>query len=62
VDEAYKKTKEILLNHKEELTQVAELLLKKEVIFKEDIEQILGKRPESSMSVELKTPEQVTGV
>lgn len=62
VEEAYKKTKEILLDHKEELTQVAELLLKKEVIFKEDIEQILGKRPESSMSVELKTPEQVTGV
>ncbi len=61
VEEAYKQTKEILLNHKEELKQIAELLLQKEVVFKEDLEKILGKRPESSMSVELKTSPQITG-
>lgn len=44
VSEAYRRTKEILQQNKESLTKVAGLLLKKEVIFKEDLESILGKR------------------
>lgn len=41
---SYEKTKLILLEHKEELVQLAQLLLKKEVVEKEDLEEILGKR------------------
>ncbi|MCU0361444.1 MAG: ATP-dependent zinc metalloprotease FtsH [Bacteroidia bacterium] len=44
-DVAYAKTKRILLNNKEKLTTLAEKLLEKEVIFKEDLEDIFGKRP-----------------
>jgi cell division protease FtsH len=44
IDEAYAKTKELLLRHKDQLTAVATRLLEKEVIFKEDLEQIFGKR------------------
>jgi cell division protease FtsH len=42
---AYIKTKELIKAHKAQLTQLAEQLLDKEVIFKEDLERILGKRP-----------------
>ena len=44
VSDAYEKTKALLLQYKNELQQVAGLLLKKEVLFKEDLEIILGKR------------------
>lgn len=44
-DIAYAKTKQILLSNKEKLTLLAEKLLDKEVIFKEDLEEIFGKRP-----------------
>lgn len=44
VEDAYVRTKNILSDHKEELTKLAELLLEKEVIFKEDVEKIFGKR------------------
>lgn len=45
IEEAYVKAKEILSENKEKLTQLAEALLDKEVIFKEDLEVIFGKRP-----------------
>ena len=44
IDEAYARTKNLLLQHKDQLTAVASRLLEKEVIFKEDLEQIFGKR------------------
>lgn len=44
-DIAYAKTKQILLSNKDKLTLLAEKLLEKEVIFKEDLEDIFGKRP-----------------
>jgi len=44
IDLAYQKAKELLLKNKPSLQKVAELLLKKEVIFKEDLENILGIR------------------
>ena len=44
VEEAYDVAKNLLVGHKEDLLEVATLLLKKEVIVKEDVEQILGKR------------------
>jgi cell division protease FtsH len=44
IEGAYVRTKEILLAHKDQLTQLANVLLEKEVIFKEDLEEIFGKR------------------
>ena len=44
-DIAYAKTKQILISNKVKLTLLAEKLLEKEVIFKEDLEEIFGKRP-----------------
>ncbi len=42
--EAYNKAKKILSEHKKSLISLAKLLLEKEVIFKQDVEKILGKR------------------
>lgn len=44
ITHAYATTKNILLEHKEELNELAQLLLKKEVANKDDLENILGKR------------------
>ncbi len=44
-DIAYAKTKQILTTNKAKLTLLAEKLLEKEVIFKEDLEEIFGRRP-----------------
>ena len=43
---AYERTKKLLLQHKEELNNLAQLLLKKEVVDKDDLEKLLGKRGE----------------
>ncbi|MDO8999088.1 MAG: ATP-dependent zinc metalloprotease FtsH [Bacteroidota bacterium] len=45
IDVAYAKTKQILISNKDKLTMLAQKLLDKEVIFKEDLEEIFGKRP-----------------
>ena len=45
IEDAYVRAKQILLEHKEGLQQLAELLLEREVIFREDVESIFGKRP-----------------
>jgi len=44
VEDAYIKTKKLLSENKHLLTQLANLLLEREVIFKEDLEKIFGKR------------------
>ena len=43
VDEAVALTREIILSEKENIERLADLLLEKETIFAEDVEQILGK-------------------
>jgi len=45
VEAAYTEAKRILTEHKDSLTKLAHKLLEKEVIFKEDLEEIFGKRP-----------------
>jgi cell division protease FtsH len=45
IESAYLKAKEILSGNKQKLVQIAEALLKNEVIFKADVEKILGPRP-----------------
>ncbi|WP_117885253.1 ATP-dependent zinc metalloprotease FtsH [Aureibaculum luteum] len=45
IETQYKRAIQILTEHKEELTTLAELLLEKEVIFGDDLVKILGERP-----------------
>lgn len=44
VEAAYERTKKILSENKHLMSQLADLLLEREVIFKEDLEKIFGKR------------------
>ncbi|WP_339715566.1 ATP-dependent zinc metalloprotease FtsH [uncultured Kriegella sp.] len=45
IEDQYKRAIEVLEENKDKLTVLAERLLEKEVIFKEDLEKIFGKRP-----------------
>ena len=45
VELAYERAKLLLSENRDKLTQLANILLKKEVIFREDLEEIFGKRP-----------------
>jgi cell division protease FtsH len=60
VNETYERTKNILVQNKESLKKLAELLLEKEVVFKEDIEKILGKRPEADVEMINKAAETIS--
>lgn len=48
IEEQYQRAIQILQANKDKLTQLAEILLEKEVIFKDNLEQIFGKRPYKS--------------
>ena len=45
IQKQYERALEILTTHQSKLSTLAELLLEREVIFKEDLEAIFGKRP-----------------
>ena len=45
VENAYERTKNLLINKKEQLEKVAKKLLEKEILFQNDIEILIGKRP-----------------
>ena len=45
IEEQYTRAVALLDKHKDKLTELAERLLEKEVIFKDDLEKIFGKRP-----------------
>ena len=45
IEQQYQRALNILTENKDKLTALAELLLEREVIFKEDLEHIFGKRP-----------------
>ena len=53
VNEQYERAKKILSEHKEGHNKLAQLLIDKEVIFAEDVENIFGKRPWASRSEEI---------
>lgn len=42
---AYERTKDLLTHHKKELEIIAQELLEKEIIFQNDLERLIGKRP-----------------
>lgn len=44
IEEQYQRAIDLLTEHKDKLTELAELLLEEEVIFKDDLEKIFGKR------------------
>jgi cell division protease FtsH len=52
IESAYQRAKDLLLHHRDKLDQLAKKLLDKEVIFKDDLEEILGKRPWESREVQ----------
>ncbi|KAJ4850681.1 ATP-dependent zinc metalloprotease FTSH 3, mitochondrial [Turnera subulata] len=45
VGKAYKRTVELVEEHKERIAQIAEMLLEKEVLHQDDLVQVLGERP-----------------
>ena len=45
VDQAYQHVRQLLSNKREELEKIAQELLKKEILFQSDLEQLIGKRP-----------------
>lgn len=45
INEAFDRTFKLLTEKKDDIEKVAQLLLKKEVITREDMEELLGKRP-----------------
>jgi len=51
--EAFDRAKKIILTHQNKLEMLAELLLKKEILFKEELETVLGKREELSTEKEI---------
>ncbi len=53
INEQYERAKQILTEHKEGHAQLAQLLVEREVIFAEDVENIFGKRPWTSRADEL---------
>ncbi|MDD3281500.1 MAG: ATP-dependent zinc metalloprotease FtsH [Bacteroidales bacterium] len=54
IDVAYQRAKEILITHKEQLAQLAQQLLDKEVIYREDLVNIFGERPFDTKETEFK--------
>ena len=53
INSQYARAKQILIEHKEGHAKLADQLLKKEVIFAEDVEKIFGVRPWVSRSQEI---------
>lgn len=60
VNEQYDRAKQILSDHKDGHTRLAQQLMDKEVIFAEDVEAIFGKRPWASRSEEIMHANQIS--
>lgn len=58
INEQYERAKQILREHREGHQALAEMLIRSEVIFAEDVEKIFGKRPWISRSQEILNDEQ----
>jgi AFG3 family protein len=61
IDNAYQITKKLLLDKKDDVEKLAKELLKKEVLFKSDVEALIGKRPyEEKKTLDIKEEDVVT--
>ncbi len=58
IDSAYEKTKQLLLDKKDAVEKLAKELLVKEVLFKSDVEALIGKRPYEEKKLLDITPEE----
>jgi cell division protease FtsH len=56
IDKAYERTKQLLREKKKEVEDLAHALLDKEVLHKDDVEAIIGKRPYEEKKVLLDEP------
>jgi AFG3 family protein len=45
IDNAFERTKALLVEHREHLEIIAKELLEKEILFQSDLERLIGKRP-----------------
>lgn len=62
IDECYQKTKALLTEKRDKLEELAQILLKREILLQHDLEEILGKKPyEETKEVE-SLPENLTEV
>ena len=52
IETQYNRAVKLLEEHKDKLTELAEVLLEKEVIFKDNLEKIFGERPFEKEDVE----------
>ncbi len=59
IETAYQRAVNILTENRDKLEQLANLLLEKEVIFREDLEKIFGKRPFGEEDTYAENPEEV---
>ncbi|MCL6275229.1 ATP-dependent zinc metalloprotease FtsH [Muricauda sp. 2012CJ35-5] len=57
IEEQYQRAIKLLQDNKDKLSELADRLLEKEVIFKDDLEKIFGKRPFEKEEEELETAE-----
>ena len=62
INEQYERAKDLLTEHKEGHNRLAELLIEREVIFAEDVENIFGKRPWISRSQEIMEENSKAGI
>lgn len=53
IESCYNKTKQLLLDKRDKLEELSQVLLKREILFQHDLEEILGKRPyETAKAIE----------
>lgn len=45
IEKVYAQTKKLLMDHRDDLEKIAQALLKREIIFQPDLEELIGKRP-----------------
>ena len=58
IDACYQKTKALLTEKRDKLEELSQILLKREILFQHDLEEILGKRPFDVVKEE--TPVEIT--
>lgn len=56
IETQYQRAVDLLIKHKDKLTELAEVLLDKEVIFKDNLEKIFGERPFKKPELDTKEP------
>ncbi|MEZ4688592.1 MAG: peptidase M41, partial [Bacteroidia bacterium] len=60
IDSAYERTRQLLVEHRDDLEAIAQELLEKEVIFKDDLARLIGERPFEDKTVAEEVKENLT--